>query len=161
MKSQCYRWDVFSIDELMDFNQRQQDNGDVSVTPSTIWNSKLTACPSRWFTKMAGWSRDRPGKREYREDVTARHDDKSIPHQLPEPLSLEFRGECYMPKESFVKLNQEREAAGLSVFANPRNAAAGSSASLTPRNRPPGLGNLYVLRAGVPETRRADPGGGP
>ncbi|MGX7013699.1 NAD-dependent DNA ligase LigA [Vagococcus silagei] len=51
---------------------------------------------------------------------------KDIPHQLNEPLSLEVRGECYMPKQSFITLNETREAEGQNVFANPRNAAAGS-----------------------------------
>ncbi|KAF1300125.1 NAD-dependent DNA ligase LigA [Enterococcus sp. JM9B] len=51
---------------------------------------------------------------------------KSIPLRLQEPISVEVRGECYMPKKSFVSLNEQREEAGLDVFANPRNAAAGS-----------------------------------
>ncbi|MGO2083215.1 NAD-dependent DNA ligase LigA [Vagococcus sp.] len=51
---------------------------------------------------------------------------KDIPHQLPEPLNLEVRGECYMSKQSFVTLNETREQDGENVFANPRNAAAGS-----------------------------------
>lgn len=51
---------------------------------------------------------------------------KSIPLKLKEPISLEVRGECYMPKASFLKLNQQREEEGAEVFANPRNAAAGS-----------------------------------
>lgn len=55
---------------------------------------------------------------------------RSIPMTLKEPLSIEVRGECFMPKSSFVKLNVDREAAGLDVFANPRNAAAGSLRNL-------------------------------
>lgn len=51
---------------------------------------------------------------------------KSIPLELKKPISIEVRGECYMPKQSFVALNKEREEAGQDVFANPRNAAAGS-----------------------------------
>ncbi len=51
---------------------------------------------------------------------------KSIPLKLKEPLNIEVRGECYMPKQSFIQLNEQREAEGDNVFANPRNAAAGS-----------------------------------
>lgn len=51
---------------------------------------------------------------------------KAIPKKLTEPLNIEVRGECYMPKKSFVALNLIREENGLEVFANPRNAAAGS-----------------------------------
>lgn len=51
---------------------------------------------------------------------------RSIPMTLPERISIEVRGECYMPKESFMKLNEAREQEGLETFANPRNAAAGS-----------------------------------
>ncbi|OJG21542.1 DNA ligase [Enterococcus columbae DSM 7374 = ATCC 51263] len=51
---------------------------------------------------------------------------RSIPMTLAEPISIEVRGECYMPKQSFQQLNEKREEAGLETFANPRNAAAGS-----------------------------------
>lgn len=51
---------------------------------------------------------------------------KNIPKTLNRPISIQVRGECYMPKASFAKLNQQREELGESVFANPRNAAAGS-----------------------------------
>lgn len=51
---------------------------------------------------------------------------KNIPLQLDEPLSIEVRGEVYMPKASFEKLNHARAAEEQALFANPRNAAAGS-----------------------------------
>ena len=51
---------------------------------------------------------------------------RSVPIKLKEPMNIEVRGECFMPKRSFVQLNQDREAEGQDIFANPRNAAAGS-----------------------------------
>lgn len=51
---------------------------------------------------------------------------KAIPLKLFEPVSVEVRGEVYMPKEAFEKLNKENLAKGEKLFANPRNAAAGS-----------------------------------
>ena len=51
---------------------------------------------------------------------------KAIPLKLFEPKTLEVRGEIYMPKTSFEKLNEESLAKGEKVFANPRNAASGS-----------------------------------
>ncbi|HBQ43740.1 MAG TPA: DNA ligase (NAD(+)) LigA, partial [Lactobacillus acetotolerans] len=74
------------------------------------------------------------GNGEVGEDVTrnARYI-KDIPQTLPEPLTTEVRGECYMGKEAFAKLNKERDEKGKSVFANPRNAAAGSLRQLDAR----------------------------
>ena len=51
---------------------------------------------------------------------------KAIPLKLFEPKNLEVRGEIYMPKTSFEKLNQKALETGEKVFANPRNAASGS-----------------------------------
>jgi len=63
---------------------------------------------------------------------------KSVPLRLnlpPEsiPPIIEVRGEIYIPKEEFQKLNQEREDMELPTFANPRNAAAGSVRQLDPK----------------------------
>ena len=51
---------------------------------------------------------------------------KDIPLRLPESLDITVRGECYMPKASFERVNQERQEKGEAEFANPRNAAAGT-----------------------------------
>ena len=51
---------------------------------------------------------------------------KDIPLTLPEPLDITVRGECYMPKASFERVNLERQEKGEPEFANPRNAAAGT-----------------------------------
>lgn len=61
------------------------------------------------------------------EDITSNlRTIRSIPMTLQEPFTIEVRGEAFMPKQSFQKLNEKREEDGLEVFANPRNAAAGS-----------------------------------
>ena len=51
---------------------------------------------------------------------------KDIPLNLPEPLTITVRGECYMPKASFDAVNQLRQENGEAEFANPRNAASGT-----------------------------------
>src|SRR5699024_3173479 len=50
----------------------------------------------------------------------------AIPLKIKEPLSIEVRGEAYMPRSSFLSLNEQKEKNGEQLFANPRNAAAGS-----------------------------------
>lgn len=68
------------------------------------------------------------------EDVTANVKTiNSIPLYIENaPPYIEVRGEVYMPRESFIRLNEERDEAGLMPFANCRNAAAGSLRQLNP-----------------------------
>ncbi|QPA31224.1 NAD-dependent DNA ligase LigA [Thermaerobacillus caldiproteolyticus] len=58
---------------------------------------------------------------------------RSLPLRLHEPVTLEARGEAYMPKKSFERLNEQRRERGEELFANPRNAAAGSLRQLDPK----------------------------
>jgi DNA ligase (NAD+) len=61
------------------------------------------------------------------EDVTANlRTIGAIPARLTEPVSIEARGEVFMPKAEFARINAEREEAGLPLYANPRNSGAGS-----------------------------------
>ncbi|GGK28807.1 DNA ligase [Caldalkalibacillus thermarum] len=58
---------------------------------------------------------------------------RSIPLRLKEPVDLEVRGEAYMPKAEFERINKLRAEQGLELFANPRNSAAGSLRQLDPK----------------------------
>ncbi len=59
---------------------------------------------------------------------------RSIPLRIPDaPEVIEVRGEIYFPRKGFERLNEQRAEAGLSTFANPRNAAAGTIRQLDPR----------------------------
>jgi len=61
------------------------------------------------------------------EDVTANlRTIAAIPAVLPERATIDVRGEVFMPKAEFARINAERQGAGLALYANPRNSGAGS-----------------------------------
>jgi DNA ligase (NAD+) len=61
------------------------------------------------------------------EDVTANlRTIEALPERLREPATAEVRGEVFMPKAEFARINAEREEAGVQTYANPRNSGAGS-----------------------------------
>ncbi|MEA2632057.1 MAG: ligase [Chloroflexota bacterium] len=67
------------------------------------------------------------------EDVTANlRTIGVIPPRLTEAATLEARGEVFMPKAEFKRINEEREEAGLPLYANPRNSGAGSLRQIDP-----------------------------
>lgn len=60
------------------------------------------------------------------------------------PLRLEVRGEVYLAKDEFKRINTEREEEGLATFANPRNAAAGSLRQIDPRSTASRRLNIFI-----------------
>lgn len=75
---------------------------------------------------------------------------RSVPLRLPDdaPDSIEVRGEVYMTRDGFVKLNQREEEAGREPFANPRNAAAGSLKQRSPREAAARPLDIVIYNAG-------------
>ncbi|AIM64187.1 DNA ligase [Weissella ceti] len=118
--------DVFSVTELTEwmattqkhFNNSLAYNAELKIDGLAISlmyvDGKLTQASTR-------------GNGLIGEDVTQNVQQiADIPAELNEPVTIEVRGEVYMPKEAFATLNAQRENEGLATFANPRNAAAGS-----------------------------------
>ena len=117
--------DVFSFEEVSDFSVRMSETvagARYSVEPKIDGLSVSLIYENGVFVRGATRGDGIVG-----EDVTMNIKTvKSVPLSLTEPLSLTVRGEVYMPRAAFEKLNAARGLRGESLFANPRNAAAGS-----------------------------------
>lgn len=125
--------DVFSLEELAEFDQRVRESvpeADYDVEPKVDGLSVALEYENGVFVRGATRGDGRVG-----EDVTDNlRTIRSIPLRLPEALPrLIVRGEVFLPKSVFAKLNEERELNGQPLFANPRNAAAGSLRQLDPK----------------------------
>jgi DNA ligase (NAD+) len=84
---------------------------------------------------------------------------RSIPLSVSKdaPPRFEVRGEVYLPRTGFHKLNQERAAEGLPLFANPRNAAAGSVRQLDSRITARRPLDIYIYMLGYAEGKAVPP----
>ena len=125
--------DVFDPGELSEFDQRVRGavpEAEYDVEPKVDGLSVALEYVDGAFVRGATRGDGRVG-----EDVTANLKTiRAIPLKLPEPLPhLIVRGEVFMPRTVFARLNEDREQNGEALFANPRNAAAGSLRQLDPR----------------------------
>ena len=124
--------DVFSEEEVEEFDRRLREtvrDAAYSVEPKVDGLSVALEYRDGVFVRGATRGDGRIG-----EDVTENLKTiRSIPLRIDDaPSRLIVRGEVFMPRVVFEKLNAAREEAGRSLFANPRNAAAGSLRQLDP-----------------------------
>jgi len=84
---------------------------------------------------------------------------RSIPLSVPRdaPTRFEVRGEVFLPKVGFERLNRERAEEGLPLFANPRNAAAGSVRQLDPHITAKRPLDIYIYMLGYAEGKATPP----
>ena len=125
--------DVFSPEELTDFLLKVKEScpdAQFSVEPKIDGLSVALEYENGVFVRGATRGDGNVG-----EDVTENLKTiPSIPMTIPDaPKRLIVRGEVFMPKKSFEKLNARQELEGKPLFANPRNAAAGSLRQLDPK----------------------------
>lgn len=117
--------DIFSEDEIFEFDQRIKKT---IPNPTYVCELKIDGLSVSLLYENGKLIRGATrGNGIVGEDITHNVETiKSIPLVINDKRKIEVRGEIYMPKKSFNKLNQERQEKGESLFANPRNAAAGS-----------------------------------
>ncbi len=124
--------DIFSFGELEEFKERvykaAKENGfkedDVKFVVETKIDGLSAALEYKDGKFVRGATR---GNGLVGEDVTENLKTiKTIPKELPEPINIIVRGEVFIGKKEFEKMNEERELNEEKTFANARNAAAGS-----------------------------------
>lgn len=120
--------DVFSKEELFEFDERVRDTLETNCV-EYVTEMKIDGLSVSLEYENGSFVRGSTrGNGFVGEDITQNlRTIPSIPLKLSENIPyLEVRGEVFMPQKSFLRLNEQREASGEPLFANPRNAAAGS-----------------------------------
>ena len=115
---------VFNKEELIKFHERIIEKTEVTYVSELKIDGLAVSLLyiDGVFTRAATRGNGTVG-----EDVTSNVKTiKSLPLKLSEPVTIEVRGEIFMPHKSFIAANTEREKDGLPAFANPRNAASGT-----------------------------------
>lgn len=143
--------DVFNLDEIKEFDEKVKK---IVLNPSYICELKIDGLSvSLKYEKGKLVTAATRGDGVTGEDITHNvRTIKNVPLSLPVDIDIEVRGEIYMPKKSFLKLNEERKANGENLFANPRNAAAGSVRQLD--SKIAASRNLAVFLYHLPDAKK-------
>lgn len=124
---------AFSKQDLRDFDRRVRQGAGENVSYVCELKIDGLAVSLRYEDGLFTLGATR-GDGSIGENITANLKTiRSIPLRLKESVTMEVRGEAFMPRRSFEKLNKAKEENGEEPFANPRNAAAGSLRQLDPR----------------------------
>jgi len=126
---------TYSREELLDFDGRVRKNagagGEIEYVVELKYDGVAVALLYengefiRGVTRGDGWQGD---------DITQNlRTIKTLPVLIPYRKPLEARGEVYMRKDIFARINEEKKSSGETLFANPRNATAGSLKLLDPK----------------------------
>ena len=124
---------AFDEQDLRDFDRRVRQGGDEDV--SYVCELKIDGLAVSLIYEDGLFVRGATrGDGSIGEDITSNlRTIRSLPIVLKEPVTIEVRGEAFMPKRSFEALNKARLEREEEPFANPRNAAAGSLRQLDPK----------------------------
>ncbi|QKS70440.1 NAD-dependent DNA ligase LigA [Paenalkalicoccus suaedae] len=145
---------AFDADELRDFDRRVKSGLDHDPTYMCELKIDGLAVTLRYENGrfIQGATR---GDGSIGEDIT--HNLKtipSIPLRLKEAATLEVRGEAFMPKKSFERLNEAKKEREEALFANPRNAAAGSLRQLDPKIAADRSLDIFIYSIGAIEGKQ-------
>lgn len=124
---------VFNEQDIRDFDKRVRNGAGDNI--QYVCELKIDGLAVSLIYENGQFARGATrGDGRIGEDITANlRTVRTIPLKIKESVSIEVRGEVFMPKKSFHDLNKERGERGEELFANPRNAAAGSLRQLDPK----------------------------
>ncbi|SDX10118.1 DNA ligase (NAD+) [Marininema mesophilum] len=145
---------AFSFENLQDFDQRiRKASGRESIDYVCELKIDGLAISVRYEDGLMVRGATR-GDGQTGENITSNLKTiRSLPLRLTEPITLEVRGEAFLPKREFERINEGKAEKGEALFANPRNAAAGSLRQLDPRLAAERALDLFLYGIGEIEGR--------
>ena len=147
--------DIFNFEDLKAFDERtkkvaEENSFELKYVVETKIDGLSVSLEYKDGEFVRGATR---GNGQVGEDITNNLKTiKNIPQKLTEKVDITVRGEVFMSKEGFEKLNEEREILGETLFANPRNAAAGSLRQLDSKETAKRPLDIYIFNVQKSDT---------